>query len=205
MRTASIPQVAPVGECRNARRFRWTAAGPLLDDGPMNVTLFRHGIAMSTEDPACPADPDRPLTEEGVERTRRAALGLRTLRVAPDLIISSDYVRALETARITAEVLDVSPRENLVRSAALHPTSDPREFLELLDRTPCNDLLCVGHNPNLSGLLSELVGVSRRPFTWLKKAGAARIDLGLDARPPGRLVWLMEPKILRRLARKYDS
>jgi phosphohistidine phosphatase len=169
---------------------------------PMNVTLFRHGIAIAREHPACPADPDRALTEEGAKRTRRAALGLKTLGVAPDLIVSSDYARAVETALIAAEVFDVSTRENLVRSAELHPTADPRGFLEVLDQTPCREMLCVGHNPNLSGLLSLLAGVPRRPFTWLKKAGAARLDLGLDARPPGRLVWLLEPKALRRLAGK---
>ncbi len=171
----------------------------------MKVTLFRHGLAMPREDPACPADPDRPLTEEGVRRTRRAAHGLKSLGVAPDLIISSDYVRALETARIAAEIFEVSTLDNLVRSAELHPTVDPRGFLEILDRTPCREMLCVGHNPNLSGLLSLLVGAPRRPFSWLKKAGAARLDLGLDARPPGRLVWLLEPKVLRRLAAKSSS
>ena len=77
---------------------------------------------------------------------------------------------------------------------------DPRAFLEVLDNAPCREMLCVGHNPNLSGLLSVLVGAPRRPFAWLEKNGAARIDLGLDGRPPGRLIWLLAAGELRRLA-----
>ena len=167
----------------------------------MQVVLFRHGIAVDRADPACPPDPDRQLTEEGRRRTRAAALGLKALGVAPEVIVTSDYVRAVETARIAAEVLGTTGPENFVRTADLHPTADPRAFLPVLDRTPCREMLCAGHNPNLSGLLSLLVGAPRQPFTWMKKAGAARIDLGLDGRPPGRLVWLLEPGQLRRLGR----
>jgi phosphohistidine phosphatase len=168
--------------------------------GPeVNIVLFRHGIAFDRADPDCPPDPDRPLTKEGTRRTRRAARGLLALGVSPEVVVTSDYLRAVETAQIACEELSFSSRENFVRTAELHPTADPRGFLEVLDRTPCREMLCVGHNPNLSGLLSWLVGAPRAPFTWLKKAGAARIDLGLDGRPPGRLVWLLEPKALRRL------
>jgi phosphohistidine phosphatase len=165
----------------------------------MFVVLFRHGIAVDRDDPACPPDPDRPLTEEGERRTRRAALGLKALGVRPEVVVSSDWVRAERTAEIAAEALGGVPDGNFVRTDDLRPTVDPREFLGLLDRTPCREMLVVGHNPHLSSLLSLLVGAPRQPFAWLKKAGAARIDLGLDGRPPGRLVWLLEPRVLRRL------
>jgi phosphohistidine phosphatase len=166
----------------------------------MRVILFRHGIAISREDSACPPDPERELTDLGRVETRRAAEGLLDLGISPDLIVTSDYARAIQTARIAAEVLHVEEQENVVRTGDVAPTVDPRRFLELLDRMPCREMLVVGHNPHLSGLLSLLVGAPRQPFTWMKKAGAALVDLGLDARPPGRLVWLLEPEILGRLA-----
>jgi len=39
--------------------------------------LFASGIAIDREDPKCPPDPERYLTEEGVEKTKQVAKGER--------------------------------------------------------------------------------------------------------------------------------
>ena len=46
----------------------------------MILYIVRHGIAVDRTDPKSPAEPERPLTAEGVKKTRSAALGLRSDR-----------------------------------------------------------------------------------------------------------------------------
>ena len=72
----------------------------------MELYIVRHGIAIDREDPKCPADPERYLTEEGVEKTKGVAKGLAALGVAPGLFLTSPYTRALQTAEIFADALD---------------------------------------------------------------------------------------------------
>ena len=60
----------------------------------MQLFIVRHGIAIDREDPKCPPDPERFLTEEGIEKTRQAAKGVAEIGTVPDLMLSSPYVRA---------------------------------------------------------------------------------------------------------------
>ena len=59
----------------------------------MRIVLLRHGIAIDRDHPDCPPDPERFLTSEGQQRTRRAVKGLRRLDVRPDLVLSSPWTR----------------------------------------------------------------------------------------------------------------
>ena len=70
----------------------------------MQLYIVRHGIAIEREDPKCPPDPERYLTEEGVEKTKQGAKGLVALGVTGDLFLTSPYVRAAQTAEISAEL-----------------------------------------------------------------------------------------------------
>ncbi len=51
----------------------------------MQLYIVRHGIAIDREDPKCPPDPERYLTEEGVEKTKQVAKGVAALGVTADL------------------------------------------------------------------------------------------------------------------------
>ena len=72
----------------------------------MEIYVVRHGIAIDREDPKCPPDPERYLTEEGIEKTKRVAAAVAALTASPDLLLSSPYVRAMQTAEIFAAALD---------------------------------------------------------------------------------------------------
>jgi len=65
----------------------------------MQLYIVRHGIAVDREDPNCPADPDRFLTQEGIEKARQVAKGVAEIGAAPDLLLSSPYLRAAQTAK----------------------------------------------------------------------------------------------------------
>ena len=47
----------------------------------MILYIVRHGLAVDRTDPHAPAEPERPLTRKGIEKTRTAMLGLRELGV----------------------------------------------------------------------------------------------------------------------------
>jgi len=55
----------------------------------MQLYIVRHGIAIDREDPKCPPDPERYLTEEGIEKTKQVAKGVAALGVTADLFLTS--------------------------------------------------------------------------------------------------------------------
>ena len=71
----------------------------------MLLYLVRHGIAMDREDPNCPPDTERPLTPRGMKRTHAAALGLLAMKVKPDAVLTSPWLRSVQTAEIFCEVI----------------------------------------------------------------------------------------------------
>jgi phosphohistidine phosphatase len=163
----------------------------------MILYLVRHGIAVDPADPKAPPDPDRPLTAEGVKKTRSAALGLGALGVKPDIFITSPYLRAAQTAEIFAEALEF-PVEKIRASEALKSGANPADAIKEISRLRAKEVMCFGHAPHLDQMVSLLTG-SRAPFTSLKKAGVACLEQA-SAHGKWELVWLVTPKALRRLA-----
>jgi phosphohistidine phosphatase len=162
----------------------------------MILYLVRHGIAIDRTDPKSPAEADRPLTAEGVRKTRSAALGLRALEAKPDVLITSPYVRAAQTAEIFAEALGF-PLDKIRVSEALKPAENPAEIVKELLRLKSKEAICCGHAPHLDSTVAYLCG-TRVPFTELKKAGIACLEHAA-ARGKWMLLWLATPRILRKL------
>ena len=66
----------------------------------MDLYLVRHGVAYDPDPAQWPDDKDRPLTQDGEKRFRRAARGLRELVPAVSVVLSSRWVRAWRTAEL---------------------------------------------------------------------------------------------------------
>jgi len=166
----------------------------------MRVTLFRHGLAHDRSDPACPADPERALTDEGKKKTRRAAKGLGVVGCRPTRILTSPYVRARQTAELVAEVLGLGA-DRITTTEALLPETAPYAIFHALHAFAGTDeeILCAGHAPHLDRALALSITGGRVPVTSLKKAGAALLELDDLPRPHGELVWLVPPKVLGEL------
>src|ERR1700683_1369750 len=97
----------------------------------LNVYLIRHGIAVDREDPNCPPDTERPLTPKGIKRSRAAALGLLALKVKPDAVLTSPWLRALQTAELFCQTFGI-PSKKIIRTDALKGTSPPSDLLHEL-------------------------------------------------------------------------
>jgi phosphohistidine phosphatase len=163
----------------------------------MELYIVRHGIAIDREDPQSPADPERFLTEEGIEKTKQVAKGIAALGITADVLISSPYVRAMQTAEIFAAALDY-PKQKIRQSNALLPGAEPTVFFrELAKDKQSAVVFCFGHAPHVDGLVAAGVGV-KHSITAMKKAGVALLELKRISPPSGQLVWFVPPKLLRR-------
>jgi phosphohistidine phosphatase len=165
----------------------------------MLLYLMRHGIAIDREDPDCPAEAERYLTPKGIDRTREAARGLRDLRISPTTLLTSPYVRAVQTGEIVCDVLDLDPKQ-LRATDALKPEAKAARLAEELEKVSGDDVMCFGHAPQLDDFIAHAVRASAA-FTALKKAGVACLDIEGLSPLRSTLEWLLTSKTLRHLDR----
>jgi phosphohistidine phosphatase len=161
----------------------------------MNVFILRHGIAVEPGDRRYPNDADRPLTAEGKARLKTTAAAMLKLALRFDVLISSPYRRARETAEIVAEGLKVKT----TLSELLEPDGSITELAKHVNglKPRPENVLLVGHEPHLSALASLFISGENHPILNLKKGGL--IKLQATTLKPGRcalLKWLLTPRQL---------
>src|SRR3984893_7942814 len=166
----------------------------------MDLYIVRHGIAIDRQDPKCPPDPERYLTEEGIDKAKQVARGVVALGVTADLLISSPYVRAMQTAEIFASALGYS-RQKIRRSDLLLPGAEPSMlFRELAKDKHSSSIFVFGHAPHLDELIAAALA-NKHNISSLKKAGVAALKLKRISPPSAELLWLATPRLLRRAAK----
>jgi phosphohistidine phosphatase len=166
----------------------------------MQLYIVRHGIAIDREDPNCPPDPERFLTEEGIEKTRQAAKGTAAISSVPDLMLTSPYVRAYQTAEIFAKALEY-PKAKIRKTDFLLPGAESLQLFRELSKDKDSSVVFVfGHAPHLDDLLATALN-SKQHITSLKKAGVALVELKRLVPPSGELLWLSTPKLLRKIGK----
>jgi phosphohistidine phosphatase len=160
----------------------------------MDIYILRHGIAVERGTPGYKKDSDRPLTKEGVEKTEQIAEAMLAFGLHFDLILSSPYARAEQTARIVARALD----EEVTFTNHLMSDGNALELVaEINDEKP-QSVLLVGHEPDLSRLISVLVTGSTDASIELKKGGLCKLTSDrLTFGQCATLNWLLTPKQLR--------
>jgi phosphohistidine phosphatase len=139
----------------------------------VEVIFVRHAIAAKRSLVRWKDDRQRPLTSEGRRKFRKAAARLATWVPRVDCLLTSPLVRA----RQTAEVLNAVARwPNPIDCPELAPGSDPGAVLAILRRQKAKRIALVGHEPDLSGLLSLCIaGPDVTLPIALKKGGIACI------------------------------
>jgi phosphohistidine phosphatase len=152
----------------------------------MYLYFLRHGEA-DWPDWNKPDD-QRPLTKRGKKEMHEIGKFLAQVKAKASLILTSPLPRALQTAEIAAQHLEVKCREE----GLLRPGFGKSELKRLLEKYPEESLMLVGHEPDFSRALAGLTGGSVK----LSKAGLALVDVDLSA-GTGRLLWLVPPKIMK--------
>jgi phosphohistidine phosphatase len=162
--------------------------------------MMRHGIAVQRGSAGYSDDSKRPLTAEGKKKTQEIAQGLMRLGVDPDWIVSSPLLRAVETAKIVAEVLGGKIPVDF--SNDLGPGGSAESLIAFLSRhSNRKRVMVVGHEPDMSEMAGRLMGAGRRAHLSLKKGGCCLITFDdFPPKSPGKLVWWLTPRVMRKLA-----
>ena len=140
------------------------------------IWFLRHGDAEDGDD-----DFQRPLTAKGERQSKTAGEALAALGVSIDACITSPRVRALDTARIACEALDVEPE---VADDLFGGPFDPGDLA-----AGRGNVLLVGHEPDFSLAVHDLTGARIE----MKKGGLAAVDGEI-------LVTLLRPAQIKKLA-----
>jgi len=169
-------------------------------DPAVKLLIVRHADAGDSEEFARTgkSDDQRPLSDKGHEQMRAAVHGLKKLVPSADLIVTSPYTRARETAEI---VRGQYGKVELEASRTLEPEVEPSEFEAWLRAQRDHEVvIAVGHEPHLSTLATWLMTGSDDSRVELKKAGACLLVFDKRAKKgSGLLRWLMGPKELSAL------
>jgi phosphohistidine phosphatase len=162
----------------------------------MNLYILRHASAgLRRTNPLL--DVKRPLDKEGKKHSLQLAYVLNALNIQFDLIISSPLKRSLQTAAMIGT--ETGYEAPIQQSEALAPSATVKDFQKLLHEISNHEnVLVVGHNPNLTTFLGSLLVPASNPEAKirLRKGSIARVVL---TRGPATLQALLDPRTVRAL------
>ena len=110
------------------------------------VYFMQHGLAVDKAD-----DPERPLSDAGIQQTHKIAETLRASGIMISSIYHSGKLRAAQTADIMAATLGL---DSVTMIEGLSPNDETALLSHKLDNS---DALYVGHLPHLEKLVSQLI------------------------------------------------
>ena len=165
----------------------------------MKLLIVRHGPAGDPEEWERQGKDDRlrPLTPKGKKEVRKAAAGLARLVPRLDLLATSPWTRAAQTAEIVGKEYGCEIEE-VEQLTSDHSPEDLAPWLR--EQSGKEALGLVGHEPHLGLLAGYLLTGKSASFVDLKKGGACLVDMEDPSRPgSGCLEWLLTDRELRRL------
>jgi len=161
----------------------------------MNLFILRHASAgVKRLNPLL--DLKRPLDKDGKAHCLHLAHVLNAMKLSFDLVVSSPLKRSQQTAQLVAT--ETGYEQRILVSNALAPEAIYPQFQRLLRECAAYDnVLVVGHNPNISTFLGQLVGADNASArVRLRKGSLAKVSL---QRGPGVLQLLIDPRTVRAL------
>jgi phosphohistidine phosphatase len=158
----------------------------------MKIYILRHGIADDAQ--GSQPDSERALTPEGKKKLRSVLRAAHAAGVAPSIILTSPFRRAIQTAQIAAEVLNYEGE--LLQTKTLEPGSHPRVVWdEIRVHKDEAEILLSGHEPLFSSLTAYLLASPGLQIDF-KKGALACVEIDhFSAEPHGVLKWMLTPKL----------
>jgi len=166
----------------------------------MQIYFVRHGIAIDREDPKCPSEPERYLTEEGIEKTKQIAKGMAALGASADHMLRVPMCAQCRQPRFFRIIWTMRSRRSGEPICCFPAPSQQMLFRELAKDKQSSTVFLFGHAPQLDDLIATALG-SKHHVTELKKAGVALLELKRISPPKRADCWLSTPKILRRMGK----
>lgn len=116
----------------------------------MNLYIVRHGHADGTS-----PDSERNLTDFGRSKLIDVMTTWKTYIDKIDLIFTSPYKRSVETAKIIHKNFNV--KKEIIKDRTLQPGIRISDVIATFSALDEEDILLVGHMPDVSDLVAELV------------------------------------------------
>ena len=161
--------------------------------------FLRHAFAGQPEAPE--VDDDRPLTKSGISKMEKSAESIASIVKSFDVILSSPLKRAHQTASIIAR--EMGYKDKIEYSDFLRPGAQIDKLMTSLakyGREEKQNVLLVGHEPDMSNIISLLTGMPPGSIEF-KKSAFCNIEVtSFSARAKGKLLWLLQPKLLRKIS-----
>jgi len=139
----------------------------------MSLLLIRHAVAWEREKWAKKSNDDslRPLTKKGKNKFKLSAQGISLLIPELSKILTSPFVRALDTATILSAYYKKIPFKVLNS-----PYPQMSQLQKYVNST--KTIAFVGHEPHLSQLLGDLLHLNQTFPVPFKKGGIALVGPG---------------------------
>ncbi|HEV8611548.1 MAG TPA: histidine phosphatase family protein [Thermoanaerobaculia bacterium] len=157
----------------------------------MDVWFMRHAAAQDRAGSG--RDEDRELTAEGLSRAEAVARGFAALSPPIEIVLTSPFLRARQTAEACARALRLQVRPLF----ALLPGSVPSGIADELARGGWRSVLLVGHEPLLGSVVGLFAFGDDRHELPLRKAMVARVTWTPGS--AGTLEALLPPELLEKL------
>ena len=136
----------------------------------MTIYFLRHADAESMAS----SDFERNLTPKGLEQAAKVGRFCKAHGLAPDKILTSPLNRARQTAEIVAKALGA---ESVVQDWLACGMRLETLLMELSAQGKVESLLVVGHEPDFSSVISELIGASEGYGVLVTKASLTAVEL----------------------------
>lgn len=121
-----------------------------------SLFLLRHAKAITGE--VNMPDQDRPLSDMGFKQATQLGEKIFKKVICFDIILSSPAIRAITTAQLLINRLDLNGSNILIDPRIYQ--ADDQATIELISKfnKKYDHLLVIGHNPGLAGLASRISG-----------------------------------------------
>jgi phosphohistidine phosphatase len=155
----------------------------------MKVLFVRHAPALSRVN-WLRDDMDRPLSDKGVITAKKVFKEMSKIYDTPSVIFCSEALRARETAQLLSKSFKGA---RLVQSGLLNPGASFEDMKKLLEGETAESVMIVGHEPDLSAIVSALTANGSNLSIDFKKAALVEVDIDEEFR--GVLKAVLPPKI----------
>jgi phosphohistidine phosphatase len=135
----------------------------------MTIYFLRHAEAEDLAE----SDFDRKLTPKGLQQAAKVGKFCAGHGLEPAVILSSPVTRARQTAEIVAETLG---REVTIESWLACGMETSTLLARLAPHAASDSVLLVGHEPDFSTAIGELMGATEPAAVLVKKASLTAID-----------------------------
>ena len=153
----------------------------------MKLYLTQHGEAHSKEQ-----DPDRSLTQKGIDDVEKIGVFLKRPGVKVSRIIHSGKLRARQTAELLAKQISENVELEIVGN--INPNDSPEAFAWQSGSWE-DDTLIVGHLPFMARLVSHLThGEEDRQMVAYKPGSVVCLERGENEQ--WLINWMIRPDLL---------